>query len=318
MASLARSVSVALLFCSAAAAAGCSGASSLPDAYVSEAEPLRRATPATPSYSFFLVSRANGAYQASELTAPVTTCLDGTVRMACPFGEIDLGLLGLAPADADAIVAGVTADPSQSTLVFVGSFERRATLRASSIALQVQEVWRAPAVGSVRAYDAWYHVSHDAKQALLVSRWQSRNLASIDLSAAPWTSDCDPDADGKIVCVPSKDGILDDAATPAGILVDGWLGQGGTLHVRQYFAKISVGSQHAPNGYWYCRADQFACDLGACAPSADVCTHEGFHGGGLKTIYTRTPQSDAQPWLVSTTQLTPAESAALQAPPSSP
>ena len=316
MTTISRSISAALVAL-VGAAAGCSGTSSLPDAYVTEAEPLRASSSPVTPYTFFVVSRAGSGYVASELGASATACFDGSIRSACPFGEIDLGLLDLAPADASPIIDAVASDPDKSTLVLVGAFERRTTLRASSIALKVQEVWRAPAAGTIRARDTWFHVSHDPQQVLVVNRWQKKRIASIDLSAAPWMSDCDPD-DGGITCVPTQDGVLEDAATPAGILVDGWLGDGGVLHVRQYFAKIGVGSIHTPNGYWYCRAEQVACESGICAANADVCVHQGFHGGGLKTIYTRTPQAVAQPWLVSTTQLTAGESAALVTPPPSP
>jgi hypothetical protein len=266
---------------------------------------------ATPPYTFYLVTSLGGwGYTARALGGHYTVCPDRGYGAACPVDTVDMTGLGLATADANAILAQLGPDPSAATLILVGTLDRVWTRWGASTVLHTSEVWRAPAQGTVRASDDWFHVSHGGTQGLLVNRWQPQTIKSLDLSGAPLIPDCDPNPDGgAAVCTLSQSGVVEDASSPAGILVDGALGYDGTLHVRQYLAKIGIGMIHVDNGYWYCRADQVACANSMCEPAQDRCTVQGWHGGGLLPPYIRTVEAPAQPWLVSTTQLTAAESA---------
>jgi hypothetical protein len=262
-------------------------------------------------YTFYLVTRTATGMSAAALGAPRTPCEDGSSRSACPITDLDLSVLDLPKDGLAAIEAAVVSDAKKSTEVFVGTFESIHKRKGEQTLLRVQEVWLAPVAGTVRASDDWYHLSHQAAQALLVNHWAQRAVTSVDLSQAPWMSDCDPTDGGTIVCVPTQAGILEDADTPAGILVDGTWDADGTLHVRQYLAKIAIGGFQSSNGYWYCRSEQIMCKSGFCADDQVGCdTH--WHGGGQQ-MYARTAAQAAQPWLVGTTQLTQAESNALEA-----
>jgi hypothetical protein len=270
-----------------------------------------------PDYRFYLVTHDKFGYAAAELGAPYTVCRDGFGRWQCRLDDLDFSLLAMTKGDIASIRDQVGSDPSSATLVFVGALTRTVEPGKGVIdLLQVKEMWRAPVAGkNVRASDTWFHVSHDPIQALVVNRWTTANVGKLDLAAAPWMSDCDPDGDGGVVCTQTQDGVLEDAKAAAGILVDGTLGRDGILSVRQYMAKIVIGEIHTDNGYWFCRNDQVACDNGRCVTDGANCDRQYWHGPGLKTIYVRSAATEVQPWLVQTSQLTAQESADLVAAP---
>jgi hypothetical protein len=265
----------------------------------------------TDAYKFYLVTHDDFGFWAAELGAPMTLCADGFYDFACRLDDVDLSGLDLGKGDLWTIRSQIIADESTSTLVFVGAFQRTFEPTKGVITtLQTKEIWRAPVAGSIRASDHWYHVSHDPMQALRVNRWTKPTVTSLDLSQAPYMSDCDPNDAGVIVCTPTQAGVLEDVGTPAGLLMDGVLDRDGTLHVVQYMAKIVVGQMHADNGYWYCHPEQTQCGNGACSTDGS-CIGLHFHGPGLKTTYIRTQAAEVQPWFVQTAQLTADESTAL-------
>jgi hypothetical protein len=273
------------------------------------------------SYTFFVVSKTpawqGGGYDAQIVGRPYTKCPDGWYSPICHVDSIDMSVLGLLQADSDAIVAQIGTSRTKETLLFVGTLAATHPRRGpSTTSLVTQEVWRAPQMVSIDANDdSWFHVSHEVAQALKINTWQKRTVTSLDLEKAPLVEDCDPDPDsGQIVCVLGHTGVTEDAETPAGIVVDGAMDRDGTIHVKQFYAKIGIGYVHLDNGYWYCRADQYACpNVPNCmdtAQTSGTCNSTHFHGDGLD-VYKRTPVTVVQPWLVQTAQLTTAESQAL-------
>ena len=263
------------------------------------------------AYSFVVATRvSNGGYRVAALNGAPLTCAEGWLSNSCHVASIDLSPTKLGSADGDAILAQVGTDASRTTILFVGklaltdpSRDLRRAHRDST--LVAYEIWRAPEPRLV--HGDWLHVSHGAKQALFVNWWETSSVASLDLTAAPTMTYCHI-AKGEYVCEQSHDGVLEDAAAPAGLVIDGWQGRDGVVHVKQYFLKIDVGQAKLPNGYWYCRADQVMCDDGDCVGALPICTANTAHGRGLLT-YTRSSEPVVQPWLVSTTQLKATETA---------
>lgn len=259
------------------------------------------------AYSFMVATRLrNGGYRVAALNYAPLLCPDGFWADSCRVASIDLTPTLVSADDAAAILTQIGDDASRATLLFVGKVEGAQTLRGGNRRegrLLAWEVWRAPEARPLRG--TWYHVSHGAKQSLLVNAWDVAPVTSLDLDASPTMSYCrKPTAE----CLPSHDGVMEDAVAPAGLVVNGWRSRAGVVHVSQYFLKIDFGQARLPNGYWFCRADQVACDDGDCVPTEDICHVQSGHGRGLLT-YSRAAAQEVQPWFVSTTQLTAAETA---------
>ncbi len=262
-------------------------------------------------YSFFVATRAGRGYRVASLNGAPRTCPDGARSDVCRVEGIDLAPTLLGADDAAAVLDQVGGDPRRATLVFVGqlvaaaSTGRRACNRGAG-KLVAWEVWRAPEAAPLRG--SWLHVSHGAKQALVVNEWsapRASTVARIDFGRSPEMSYCSL-VDGLQTCRMSHEGVMEDAVAPAGLLVDGTLDRRGVVHVNQYFLKISVGQARLANGFWYCSAEQAACDDGDCVPSPEVCKANTGHGRGL-LVYVRSPAEVVQPWFVQTTQLQPSE-----------
>ena len=294
-------------------AVGCGNGSAVDaprDSNASASSALTTSDDDSGEYSFFVATRASSGFRVAALNGAPIVCADGWMAMTCNVASIDLTPTKLGAADGDAILAQVGSDASRTTILFVGKLGsnldfRGQSPRARHTKLVAYEIWRAPEARTVRG--DWFHVSHGATQALLVNWWDVSNVASLDLNAAPTMSYCHI-VTGEYVCEPSHDGVLEDAAAPAGLVVNGWQGRDGVVHIKQYFLKIDVGQAKLANGYWYCRADQVMCDDGDCVAALPICTAETAHGRGLLT-YTRTNDAVVQPWLVGTTQLKPNEAA---------
>jgi hypothetical protein len=248
------------------------------------------------AYSFFVASTVHGGYRVAALNGAPIRCAEGHWANACRVTSIDLSPTLLGGTDADALRAQLGSDPTVATIAFVGKLTLASPSSPSSASpafrrsraeptLTVWETWRAPEPRLLWGPE-WLHVSHGATRALLVNWWDETDVSKLDLSAAPMMSYCHVVA-GQYVCEQSHDGVV---------------------HVRQYYLKIDVGQARLPNGYWYCRADQIACDDGDCPASEAECHAQTAHGRGLLT-YTRTSAEVVQPWFVSTTQLTAAETA---------
>jgi hypothetical protein len=261
-------------------------------------------------YSFLVAATRPGGYRVTALNGAPVACEDGRLQGACNVTSIDLAPTALSADDAHAIRAQVGASASRATIIFVGKIAPNPSLRGRvhDARLVAYEVWRAPEPRAL--YGEWLHVSHAAEQALLVNWWEASSVSKLDLARSPTMSYCHVVA-GKFVCEPSHDGVMQDAVAPAGLLVNGWQGADGVVHAGQYFLKVDVGQARLPNGYWYCRADQALCDDGDCVADKALCGVQTAHGRGLLT-YMRTAEPVVQPWFVSTTQLTPSETAPIQ------
>lgn len=257
--------------------------------------------PGAAEYSYFVAYRTWRGVRIAQPNGVRTQCADGRFADSCE-ATLDLGHTLLSSADCDKVLAELGDDPRVATLLFVGKTELgRDGYGRPAEKLSVSEVWRAPEprflTGNV------YHVSHEAKRALLVGTWNESDVRALDFGHSPTMEDCDPDpVSGQTVCTQSHAGVLEDAEAPAGLVVYGERTGNGVVRIRQYFIKIDVGQVHLPNGYWYCRADQTACPNNAdCWDDAHQCTVE--HGHGRGQIYGRTGEPAIQPWLLGTTQL---------------
>ncbi len=254
--------------------------------------------PGVDDYAYFVAVRTWHGVRVAQPNGVRTQCADGRLADSCE-ATLDLAHINVSAADGEKILSQLGDDPRVATLLFVGKTELvRDAYGRKAVKLSVSEVWRAPEPrvlsGNV------YHVSHEAKRALLVGTWNESDVAKLDFGHSPTMEDCDP-VGGETVCVQTHAGVLEDAEAPAGLVVYGERFGNGTLRIRQYFIKIDVGQAHLPNGYWYCSADQAQCDNGDCYLDNRQCHVE--HGHGRGQIYGRTGEPAIQPWFLGTTQL---------------
>jgi hypothetical protein len=256
-------------------------------------------------YSFVIATRTRRGYRVASLNGAPMACAGGRRSDACSVTSIDLGPTNLGADDASAILSQVGTDESRATIVLVGKVARAAASCAwdSAAKFVAWEVWRAPS--PVRLRGSWLHVSHEASQALLVNRWDVSRVDKVDFGRSPMMEYCHL-VKGEEVCGLTHEGVMQDALAPAGLLVDGFRDGHGVVHVNQYFLEVIVGQARLPNGFWFCNADQFACEDGDCVPAENVCDAQTGHGRGL-LVYGRTLDAVVQPWLVVTTQLKPTE-----------
>jgi hypothetical protein len=254
----------------------------------------------TGEFTFFLASRAPGGFAVRALNGRRQRCADGRTSDTCFVTAIDLAPTLLGAKDAAAVLSEIDRNAQRATIAFVGRLGSRGGRSGRGGFLTAWEVWRAPEPRYL--LDNWLHVSHCAEQALLVNHWAESSVARIDFGWSPTMEHCHL-VDGAQTCEQSHEGVMEDAEAPAGLLIDGWRDGRGVVRVNQYFLKVNVGQARLPNGFWYCRADQTACENGDCVPAPEVCDYNTGHGRGL-LVYARTSAPVVQPWFVDTAQLT--------------
>jgi hypothetical protein len=277
--------------------AGCS--SSAPaDAVVGPRAPevsiqSRVLEPTSAPYSFFVATRWSGQYRVTALNRAPFACGGDLAATSCVVPAVDLSLLQLPPDVSAQLLGRIGWDPLSPSLVFAGSI--------GAAGLQVQEIWRAPVAAPI--FGRVFHVSHDPEHALVVNRWTTASLGTLDFSEAPRAEMCGA-ADAGAQCVMSQDPVLAGVASPTGVLLTGSPADG-TFYVEQYFLKITVGLDQDGDGYSYCREGQTVCASGSCSDSG-ICLHWG--GRGLIRIYARSADPSFDAWLVSTGQLSSSDS----------
>jgi hypothetical protein len=258
---------------------------------------LRSTIGSSAAFEFFTAARSGSGYVVSAVNGGTFAC--GSQRAtACRVPAIDISALGLGAGDVKTILGLVGRDPSSPEVLFVGS--------VGSNALVVQEVWRAPAAVHLPSGSELLLVSHQApSQALVVNSWSPARVGALDFSAAAEAECCDaPDDGGGPPCSLSYFPVTTDVVAPTGVVLTGWTGSNGTLHVEQYFLKISTGYEQLGDGYSFCSAGDQVCTDGRCFdPDGGACNHVHWAGRGESPAYSRATSTSVESWLLATGQL---------------
>lgn len=199
----------------------------------------------TRTSGFFMVRRGSDPCSAaapatcsrfvvSALNQRTTQCADGSASPACAVTSIDLTATGLAPAQAEALTASITASLDAPTVVLHG----RLTSLAGHTVFVASDAWRAPTSAPVRgtfhlvstrgstcAYLPCASVTQERVNASL----EAEAITGVDLGAL---SNLD---------VRARDNALGDAASDDGLLVAGTQAfddAGRVLRAEQVFTRV--------------------------------------------------------------------------------
>jgi hypothetical protein len=258
--------------------------------------------PVVQPYAFFIASRdpSGTGYDLAAVNGAPFECGRQTAATACYVSSIDLSVFDLASSDAKTILAQVGRDPTSPTLLFLGS--------VSGGALLAQEIWRAPA--AVTLSGTVLQVSHAPAQALVVNSWAATSIGALDFTSASKSEYCViSDAGTGQACSQSYVPVDTDVVSSAGVILAGREGKDGTLHVQQYFLKISTGYDDNSDGYSYCAAGQQLCPDNKCYfLDGGSCIGVHWGGRGEISVYVRATAPTVQSWLLSTGQLHPTDS----------
>jgi hypothetical protein len=261
---------------------------------VSEARRAGSSEAAT--FAFFAATREGRGYRVVAVNGARFACGSEASATSCLVGDVDLSGLGLSSTSTRALAEQIGWRDDAPQLLFAGQMTRGA--------LAVTEVWRAPAPAPLTG--TLLHVSHDPAQALVVNDWAPVALGSVDLTSAPDASECFEDEGGQL-CKPTLDAATTDVTSTAGVIVLGRFGDGGALHVTQYFLKVSTGYTQDGDGYSYCLDGQIVCPNLTCLDD-DAGGCHGLHWGGRgetpdPRTYVRASSPSFSAWLLATGQV---------------
>jgi hypothetical protein len=276
-----------------AACGGRAGGGSEPGAGAEAVAQASAPATADSAFAFFAATHSRGEYRVFAVNGASFACGKETVT-SCLVSAVDLSALDVSPEIVTTLLDQIGDDATSPQLLFAGSL-----LEGT---LAVQEVWRAPV--AARLGGELLQVSHAPERALIVNQWVSTPIGALDFSGAPGAEDCETGDGGATACEPSLIPVETDVALPAGVLLEGWTGRNGTLHVQQYFLNVTFGLDQLGDGYSYCQDGQTLCPTGQCS---DLVCKNGHGGHGMVAIYQRSGVAAFDAWLIATGQLLPGD-----------